>query len=448
MSDLVAKAGSPLAQQLDGAPGAFTANGVSYGAAYTPGIVIKVDGQVFDVWTRCEVTRDLGDISGSFLFDYDDRERFAKLLPAFNAPGLAEALEPGPVVRIEIDGELVLLGHLVDVNIEAGPEELRASVFGLDFTGDLVECSANPEGPMEYLGLDLLGIVQRLIAPFGMTARAECDVGDPFPHFSIDVSETVMSAVEKAARQRGILVLSDGVGGLVLTESGKTRAPAPLLAGVNIHRTRVHLSWRGRYSDHYIKGQLPHVRSVRTKRAAALDGTAMPLDTAAPLPPPPADTAGTPRRHGKGSGHHGAVYQSGHATDAGVTRYRPRVWITRAEAGLDTVDEQAAWRARLTAAQAATNTYTVVGHRPTAVAALWRPNTLVAVTDPLAGLEGVDQLIAGVIYLDGEDGARTVLRVVDPLAYSLDEEAGGPRRAGRARARHGHAVDATSRRFR
>ena len=415
-----------------------------------PAIKLKVAGAEFAVWTRCEVTRDLGDISGSFLFDYDDQARYAKLLPAFNAPSLRKAVEPGPVVEIQVDGELVLRGHLVDVNIDVSPEELRSSVFGLDFTGDLVECSANPTGPVEYLGLDLTGIVSRLVAPFGMTARAETDVGDPFPHFSIDNAETVMSAIEKAARQRGVLVVSDGVGGMVLTESGHTRGAAPLVMGENIHQARVHLSWRGRFRDHYIKGQLPHVRSARpgARRPVALTADAAPLGEGAPIAAPPAVTGGSPRHHRAGHGRHGPVYQSGHAVDAGVDRYRPKVWMTKAEAGLDTVDDQAAWRARLTAAQANTETYTVVGWRAGPQNMLWRPNTLVAVTDPIRGLDGVDQLIAGVNYLDGEDGARTVLRVVDPEAYSLDEERIGPRRAGRTKARHMHAVDATARRFR
>jgi prophage tail gpP-like protein len=293
-----------------------------------------------------------------------------------------------------------------------------------------------------------------------MTARAETDIGDPFPHFSIDTGETVMSAIEKAARQRGVLVVSDGVGGIVLTETGATRAGAPLIAiqhdgGVdrrNIHRTRLHMSWRGRFSDHYIKGQLPHVRSAKTAARAALDVTVTPLGTGAALPPPPAVTGATPTKHKRGKGKHGPVYQTGHATDPGVTRYRPKVWMTRAEAGLDTVDEQADWRARLTAAQAAGTYYTMVGHRPAAPGGktlpLWMPNTLAAVTDPIRGLDGVDQLIAGVTYLDGEDGARTVLRVVDPASYALDEELVGAKRAGRSRPRHQKAVDATSRRYR
>ena len=414
---------------------------------------MQVGKEEFASWTRAEVTRDLGDISGSFIFDYDDRARFAKLLPAPDAAALGTALAPGPVVTILVDDEVVLIGHLVDVTIEGGPAELRASVFGLDRTGDLVDCSANPEGPAEYNGLDVLQITQRLVAPFGMTAKAQADVGDPLPRFSIDVGESAISAIEKATRQRGLLVVSDGVGGLVLTQAGKARGPHPLILGGeagNVHRFRVQMSWRGRYSDHYIKGQLSHVRSAAQKRpAVALDSSTAPLGEGAPLPSPPVQSVtAAGRRHHQGRGRHGKVYQSGHATDPGIDRHRPRVYVTRAQAGLDTVDEQAEWRVRTSIAAAAHQSYTLVGFRPVEGAALWRPNELVAVTDPVRGLDGVDQLVAGVTYLDGEDGPRSVLRVVNPDLYTLDDEDVGPRAAGRARPRHGHAVDATSRRYR
>ena len=410
-------------------------------------------GQEYASWTRCEVTRDLGDISGSFIFDYDDRERYAALLPQPDAGALTTALSPGPAATILVDDEVVMIGHVVDVSIEGGPEELRANVFGLDKTGDLVDCSANPEGPAEYNGLDVLQITQRLVQPFGMTAKAEADVGDPLPRFSIDVGESVISAIEKATRQRGLLVVSDGVGGIVLTQAGKRRGPQPLILGGetgNIHRFKVQLSWKGRYSDHYVKGQLPHVRSASQKRrAVALDSSTAPLGEGAPIALPPAGVvtdAGKHHRHGRG--HHGKVYQSGHATDPGVDRYRPRVYVTRAQSGLDTVDQQAEWRMRTSIAAAANQSYTMAGFRPAEGLPLWRPNEVVPVTDPVRGLNGVDQLIAGVVYLDGEDGPRSVLRVVNPDLYTLDDEDVGPRAYGRARPKHQHAVDATSRRYR
>lgn len=419
--------------------------------AATGAIVLKANGKPFSVWTEASVTRDLSDIAGSFAFDYDDTVRYAAALPIPDMGDLGKVLLPGADIRIEVDGECVLTGYATDINLDTGPDELRASVLGFDPTIDLVECSANPQGPVEYKGLDLTGIVARLVTPFGLKVRAEVDVGDPFPLFSLDVSEPVMAAIEKAARQRGILVVSDGVGGVVLTQSGSQRGAAPLTWGDNIHRSHVQLSARGRFSHHWIKGQLPRVHKGGggKKAAARLDASVAPLGEGAAISAPAAQGGSTrSRRHKRGHGKHGPVYQTGHATDPGVLRYRPKIWITRAQAGLDTVDEQAEWRARVTAAQADRMSYTVVGWRPATGAALWRPNTLVAVTDPLRGLNGVDQLIAGVEFIDGEQGARTVLRVVDPVSFTLDEEDVGPRRAGRSRLRHQHAVDATSRRFR
>jgi prophage tail gpP-like protein len=413
-------------------------------------MTLQVAGMLFTSWTRMECIRDLSDISGSFIFDYDDASRFAPFATSPDPAVMAQWIKPFAPCSVLLDGEPILVGYVDDVHIDVGPDGLRASVTGRDRTGDLVDCDANPEGPAEYKGLDLTGIVTRLVAPFGLTVRADVDVGPVFPKFSIGVSEPVMSCIEKAARERGILVVSDGIGGVVLTKGGQTRGPAPLVFGQNLHRWRTDIIGRGRFSDHWIKGQLPRVKGKQA--AVALDSSVAPLGTGAPIPPTPGPAAGTaaPGRRGHGRGRHHPIYQTGHAVDAGVPRYRPKIYMTRAQAGLDTVDAQAEWRKRLSIARADSAIYTVVDYRgdPSPAGRLWRPNELVAVTDPIRGLEGIDMLIGGCTYLDGEDGPRTALRVVRPGSYDLDEEVTSPRKAGRSAARHQHAVDATSRRLR
>ncbi|WP_010512384.1 Mu P family protein [Komagataeibacter europaeus] len=55
-----------------------------------------------------------------------------------------------------------------------------------------------------------------------------------------------MSTIEKLSRQRGVLVTSDGVGGIVLTQAGSTRAPGRLALPGNVYRMESRVSARGR----------------------------------------------------------------------------------------------------------------------------------------------------------------------------------------------------------
>ena len=83
-------------------------------------------------------------------------------------------------------------------------------------------------------------------------------------------------------------MVSDGLGGIVLTAAGTTRAggalttaqpgPTGINLDGNIHRGRLVMDWgQPVFLDHWIKGQLPHVRSAATKAPAALDASVAPL---------------------------------------------------------------------------------------------------------------------------------------------------------------------------
>ncbi|MDU7520206.1 MAG: hypothetical protein E7K72_02230 [Roseomonas mucosa] len=374
-------------------------------------IVMRHGGRVYRDWTRAEIKRDLGEISGSFTFEYNDQARAASGLPPM--PGrqlLFVALAPGSTqVDIEVDGELVLRGYIDDVDLQLDGEQIRATITGRDRTGDLVDSTANPDGPAEYRDLTLTEIARRLVQRFGISVTADVDVGAKFPRFSLDTSETVLSALEKAARQRSVLTLSDGIGGLLLTRAGRRRGPAPLVMPGNVLSLATRLSWQNRFSDYIVKGQTENP----AKKKVALDGTARPLDPDGPVDPKKAEARKKSTRS--------TIVMTGRAKDPEVTRYRPRVWTVRTQSGGASVAEQAAWRMRTARGASEGVTYAVKGWRDGTEQRLWRPNEIVLVDDGYS-LFGSDMLIAGVTYQDGEEGARTQLRVVGPETYDRIDE--------------------------
>ncbi len=359
-------------------------------------IALKVNGRVYQPWTEVEIVRDLAEISGGFRLSYYDAKRTARALrPASNNSELLE-LRPGQECRLEIDGELVLLGHIDDVGLEWGPDHVSAAVTGRDRTGDLVDCAATVDGPAELMRVTLLEIAERICRPFGIAVRSEVGAGPRFERFSIDVAETAMSAIDKAARQAAVLVTSDGVGGLVLTRSGSRRAAEALrlgegAAGAMVANARSHFSWRQRFSDYVYKAQHAGARTG----GPPLSHTAVPLTALPTLPPQPAAQAPEAR----------SVIRTGRARDPEVTRWRPRVRLVRTDAGTAGASpaEQADWLMRTARGQSEGLTYTVQDWRAGPDTdgrggRLWRPNEVVAVVDPYAGIDR-DMLISGVSYL-------------------------------------------------
>jgi prophage tail gpP-like protein len=286
------------------------------------------------------------------------------------------------------------------------------SIAGRDKTGDLVECSALPKGPAEYRGVDMLHVAQAECAPFGITVRADVDIGAPFDRLSRHPHETVLAFLEKAARQRAILLVSDGIGGLLLTRGGSSRAPDDLVVGGNVQEAQWEDDWDRRFSDYYVKGQTDQHRQ-RAGKPVALDSTVEPL-TGDPEPatePGPASVTEST-----------SILMTGHAIDPEITRYRPTVRLTRSQSGMSTTQEQAEWMLRVARGQAERLRYTVLDWRAGANKVLWRPNQVAYVYDPFAE-RAKDMLIAGVTYLFDADGARTELRVVGITAYDRINEA-------------------------
>ncbi len=100
------------------------------------------------------------------------------------------------------------------------------TISGRDVTGDLVDCPPDPRGKHEYRDLSLTEFAEKLCKPFGIKVRCDTDVSPNFDKMTVEAGETVLSALSKYAKQRGVLITTDRVGTLVITRSGQERAAA------------------------------------------------------------------------------------------------------------------------------------------------------------------------------------------------------------------------------
>jgi prophage tail gpP-like protein len=382
--------------------------------ASTPRIMVTLNGAAYTNLLSKRVVRDLREIAGSFEFSMLDIARNASV--GGYGSDIA-VIVPGMAAEISIDGELVLRGYVDEVRPFWHAAQRGITVTGRDRTGDLVDCAAAPTGPAEFNGLDLVAIATRICAPFNITARADVDVGAVFTRLAVATHETAMSMLEKAARQRALLVVSDGVGGLLLTHGGTTNAPAPINCGpggnalVIADDSAGTFSWRKRFSDYYVKGQSERCAGQRSG-GPAMDSTLVPYDGAPALPAAGKATA----RESAG------VLMTGHASDPEVTRYRPTVRMTRTQSGMSTTQQQADWALRVAKGESENVVYGVLGFRAGTANVLWRPNQLTQVVDAYQGLDK-PLLIDAVTYEESEKGQLTTLRLTGPSAYDLIDEA-------------------------
>lgn len=381
---------------------------------------LTLDGVAFDSFVTAEVVRDLSEICGSFtLRAWEPARSRAFLGGQSNLADTARAAL-GHKAELSIDGEVALIGWVEEIRLEGRGEDLLCTISGRDLAGDLVDCAAAPDGPAEFSNLTLTEIVARIARPYGLTVRAEVDVGARFPRFGLDPSDSALDAIEKACRQRAILCVSDGVGGLVLTRGGQQRGPAAIRLGEGPTEFETVLSWRERFSEIIVKGQTEKAAGNR-RAAARLVTSATPIGSGDAAP-----AASAPVRERDG------VVMTGRARDAGVTRHRPKVVLAQTQSGGASVQEQADWAVRVQRGRSTLPAYTLPDWRAGEGRRLWRPNELVEVKDPYAELEA-EMLVVGVTWLWDDQGARTKLRVAGRDAFDVLRE-GEERRSQRASA--------------
>lgn len=393
------------------------------------GISISLDGTEFTEWTSAEISRDLEDLAGSFSITLRDDTRSIAALP-YGSRAAAYRTRPGATAEISIDGQLYLSGYVDCVEPEIDAEHAEVVITGRDKTGDLVDSAALVDGASEYKNTKLEDATNRIAQPFGLSVRSEIDTGEPFRRYALDLSETAHSAIEKGARSRHALVLSDGVGGIVLTRTGKTRAPADLTLPGNVLSSKGKFDHSNRHSETIVRGQGEFAGKERTAEAVIA-----PSDT---------PTAPDAREEGDGSAtekERKGTAATGRAKDDEITRYRPIVHLARSKAAEMPAQDEADWRMRTARGRGEELSYVVHGH--SANGRVWKVNEIANVSDAFQGIYR-DMLISKLTFREDEGGRQTEITVTSPEAY--DKGPVGSQRTNTKSSKTG-GLDATAERL-
>jgi len=335
-----------------------------------PDVRLVVDGQQYGGWQKVTIHRGIEQIAGTF--EIEVTERWA-------GQDVARPIRPGAECKVTIDGEAVITGYVDEAQLRYTSSEHTVSVSGRDRTGDLVDCSAPPT---QFMGRTLLQVATVLAKPFGIAVKSEVDAGGAFRSLKGEDGQTAHELLEQAAKIRAVLLLSDGLGGLVITRAGLQRVSTALVLGQNVKEGSGTFSHRDRYRDYTVKGQMG---------GGGLWGV---------------------------EGDDASVRSQviGRAHDAQVTRHRPLTVLADDQVDGKGARERAQWERNVRAGRAARVTYLVNGWRH--AGGLWAPNRMVPVRDTYLGLNK-DMLITGVAMMLDGDGVRAALTVGLREAWDL-----------------------------
>lgn len=314
------------------------------------------------------ITRSMEELAHSFDVGLTDRwSEYADPIP----------IEAGDACSVFVDGGVVLTGYIDEDRLDYGPEDRSLGFNGRSKTGDLVDCAAI-HGKGQWRNVGLLTIAQDLCAPLGITVSAKVSLGEKFgppDGFKIQEGETVFDCLSRAARARGVLMMTDADGNLVFDRAGTVRVTTKLERGKNILRGSKRNSQESRFSEYTVKTQSSGNDNV--------------------------------------SGAATSIKRS--SLDVAVGRNRPTVIIGENESNGTELQKRADWERNVRAGRARRLSYVVQGWKH--AGGLWEPNTLIRVIDPDARID--DDLLA-VTVTQSRDNRGTLTTIDLTLKEAFD----------------------------
>lgn len=220
----------------------------------TAQISVTVRGQSYAGWLSSEVQRDMEAITGTFS------------IPVALTPGTPPDIQRQDAVQIHIGSTLVMTGFVLAAEPFYSRNDCGVRVMGRDRTGDLVRCTAIHKGG-QWRGSKLDRICRDLVEPYGLQVIAETDLGAPIGDFKLSHGETVVDALARAARLRGVMVTRDNLGRLLLTRAGVRRFKGAIVRGRNVISMQGIGTDEGRHSVYIAYGQANTVTDFESSRS-------------------------------------------------------------------------------------------------------------------------------------------------------------------------------------
>jgi prophage tail gpP-like protein len=326
---------------------------------------------VFDGFKDVQIQKSMTQLADSFQIALTDKWQVEK--EDFD-------LKPGSRIHSHLGKEAVFEGYVDRYGISITPGSRNITISGRSRTADLVDCTH--EGPTDYNDIGMLQLAEQICSPFGIRVLNPDNVsmGAIFQKFSVKPGETAFEALNRAARQRELILLSSTHGNLIITKRSKKRAGTELVEGINVTLNGAIFDNTERFSEYTVKGQ-------QSGLIADIDQT---------------------------------TSSKAKAKDNGIKRYRPLTIINDNASSTDDAQKRANYENAVRAAKAMSINCSVIDWRKKD-GSLWAINELVPIQAPSIGVTET-LLIKSVTYKLGQDGRSCDLELVRKDAFLFEPE--------------------------
>lgn len=329
--------------------------------------LLKVSGRKFEGWTNFSVSLSMETIASSFRLDYTDRETGSEV---------AWPITPQDPCEIYLGSDRIITGYVDSGNPSCDATGRKLSVEGRSKAGDLVDCSVDIS-PFSWRDIYLDSMAKIFCQPFGIPVKKLTSVGGKFSDVIVNTGESFFEVLDRMARQRGVLLLSNFSGELELTTVGAKKASEDLIQGINVKSASGSYSVKERFSKYTVKTQLARNDDIPAVESFKIQAS---------------------------------------STDPNITRHRPLLISSEAQTETINCKTRANFEAMVRAGRSTKVNVTVEGYRQKD-GSLWSVNQLVYAKIPWIGI-AQELLISGVTFTKDASGSNTTLELVRKDAFT------------------------------
>ncbi len=335
---------------------------------------ISINGKKYGGWKTVKITRTIEALAGAFSLGVSER--------------WANQDQPWPIGEgnecvVSVGDVPVITGYVDKRSPSFDVDNHGVTIEGRDRAGDLVDCSAQLDA-WSFTSINVLALAKKICDPFKVKVSLQtglvAETVTVPKKYSIDPGDSAASALEHLCRVAGLLPVSDGFGGIVLTRAGTERLATALIEGKNILRGSATFDVAGRFRKYEVMGSHKGRDDLSGPQAAGVKGTATDMN----------------------------------ARENRVLIIRPDSSVTVALA-----KKRAEWEAATRAARGDSVSVTVQGWVESVFEPVWPINKRVVIRSPSLGVDG-EMLIVGVTLTQDMSGTLTELDLRDPRAYVPD----------------------------
>ncbi|MDF9756795.1 phage baseplate assembly protein [Pseudomonas hunanensis] len=344
---------------------------------YQNAVTLSVNGLDYRGWKKVSISAGI-----------ERQARDFRLGVTWSWPGQVQEIpvRQGDRCEVRIGADLVLTGWVFGTPISYDARSVERSVAGRSLTADLVDCSAVNK-PGQWRGQSVQKIVQALAEPYGVRVLSEVVETTKLADHQIEPGETAFESIDRLLTLSRLLSTDDARGRVVIIKPGSAgRAVDRLELGQNLLTGSAELDFSGVFSEYRVTGQ----------------------------------RSGTDTDYGAAA----SEVKAG-VTDPRATRRRVLLIHESGQMTPELAQARANWERGSRMGKALTVRYKIQGWRQS-TGALWVPNMIVRVVDPLIGIDR-DMLISEIEYVLDDTG--TVANIVVGPPDGFDPEPKDPHKS-------------------